>query len=61
VKNTSSDEGDKPERVYKYNDWAMTSDSEDSEELSPRRRALMTSDHPGCLERLFAGPCMCMI
>jgi hypothetical protein len=36
VKNTSTDEGDKPERVYKYNDRARTSDSEDSLELSPR-------------------------
>jgi hypothetical protein len=30
--NTSTDEGNKPERVYKYNNQASLSDSEDSNE-----------------------------
>jgi hypothetical protein len=36
VKNTSTDEGNKPEKVYKYNDRDGLSDSHDSQESSPR-------------------------
>jgi hypothetical protein len=36
VKNTSTDEGDKPEKVYKYNDRDRFSDPDDSQESSPR-------------------------
>jgi hypothetical protein len=36
VKNTSTDEGNKPEKVYKYDDRDGLSDSDDSQELSPR-------------------------
>jgi hypothetical protein len=35
VKNTSTDEGKKPEKVYKYNNWDGFSDSDDSQESSP--------------------------
>jgi hypothetical protein len=35
MKNTSTDDGDKPEKVYKYNDRDGLSDSEDSQESSP--------------------------
>jgi hypothetical protein len=35
VKNTSTDEGNKPEKVYKYGDCDGLSDSDDSQELSP--------------------------
>jgi hypothetical protein len=35
MKNTSTDEGNKPENVYKYGDRDGLSDSDDSQELSP--------------------------
>jgi hypothetical protein len=35
MKNTSTDEGNKPEKVYKYDDWDWLSDSDDSQESSP--------------------------
>jgi hypothetical protein len=35
VKNTSTDEGNKPEMVYKYDDWDGLSDLDDSQESSP--------------------------
>jgi hypothetical protein len=35
VKNTSTDDGDKPEKVYKYNDQDRLSDSDYSQESSP--------------------------
>ena len=36
VKNTSTDDGDKPEKVYKYDDREGLSDSDDSQESSSR-------------------------
>jgi hypothetical protein len=36
VKNTSTDEGNKPEKVYKYKNQDGLSDSDDSQESSPR-------------------------
>ena len=36
VKNTSSDDGNKPEKVYKCDDRDGSSDSDDSQESSPR-------------------------
>jgi hypothetical protein len=36
VKNTSTDEGNKPEKVYKYDDRDGLGDSDDSQESSPR-------------------------
>jgi hypothetical protein len=36
MKHTSTDDGDKPEKVYKYNDQDRLSDSDDSQESSPR-------------------------
>jgi hypothetical protein len=36
VKNTSTDESNKPEKVYKYDDWDRFSDSDDSQESSTR-------------------------
>jgi hypothetical protein len=35
VKNTSTDDGDKPEKVYKYDDRDRLSDSDSSQESSP--------------------------
>jgi hypothetical protein len=35
VKNTSTDEGNKPEKVYKYDDRDGLSDSDNSQESSP--------------------------
>jgi hypothetical protein len=35
VKNTSTDDGDKPEKVYKYDDQDGLSDLDNSEESSP--------------------------
>jgi hypothetical protein len=35
VKNTSTDDGDKPERFYKYDDRDRLSDSDGSQESSP--------------------------
>jgi hypothetical protein len=57
VKNTSTDEGDKTEKVYKYDDWDGFSDS------------IMTLSsacywcHPtsGCSWHLYANPHMCMM
>jgi len=50
VKNTSTDDGDKPEKVYKYNDRVELSDSEDSQESSPRpTRAADITPPPGAL------------
>jgi hypothetical protein len=51
VKNTSTDEGNKPETVYKYDDWDGLGDSDDSQESSPR--PLCISDiipPPGALD-----------
>jgi hypothetical protein len=36
VKNTSTDDGVKPEKVYKYDDWDGLSVSDGSQESSPR-------------------------
>jgi hypothetical protein len=36
VKNTSTDEGNKPEKVYKYDDRDGLGDLADSQESSPR-------------------------
>jgi hypothetical protein len=36
VKNTNTDEGNKPEKVYKYDNQDGFSDSYDSQESSPR-------------------------
>jgi hypothetical protein len=36
VKITSTDEGNKPEMVYKYDNWDGLSDLDDSQESSPR-------------------------
>jgi hypothetical protein len=35
VKNTSTDEGNKPEKVYTYDDWDGLGDSDDSQESPP--------------------------
>jgi hypothetical protein len=35
MKNTSTDDGDKPEKVYKYDDRDGLSDLDDSQESSP--------------------------
>jgi hypothetical protein len=35
VKNTNTGEGNKPEKVYKYNDWDRFSDLDDCQESSP--------------------------
>jgi hypothetical protein len=54
-KNTSTDEGDKPEKVYKYDDQDGFSDSDDSQESSPR---------PGCVTDVTTPPCaldVCML
>jgi hypothetical protein len=36
VKNTSTDDGNKPEKVYKYDDQDRLSDLDHSQESSPR-------------------------
>jgi hypothetical protein len=35
VKNTSTDDSNKPEKLYKYNDWDGLCDMDDSQESSP--------------------------
>jgi hypothetical protein len=47
VKNTSTDEGNKPEKVYKYDDWDGFSDLEDYQESSP---------HPACISDVIPPP-----
>jgi hypothetical protein len=59
VKNTCTDEGDKPEKVYEYEDWDGFSDSDDSQESSPRHSGTCDRNHPAW--RLYANPRMCMI
>jgi hypothetical protein len=46
VKNTSTDDGDKPEKVYKYDNWDGLSDSDDSQESSPRPACVSNVRHP---------------
>jgi hypothetical protein len=62
MKNTSTDEGNKPEKVYKYDDWDGLSDSDDSQELSPSPASARFQCHPTsrCPWRLPAKPSMCM-
>jgi hypothetical protein len=51
VKNTSTDEGNKPEKVYKYDDRDGLSDSDDSQESSPRpARVSDVIPPPGALD-----------
>jgi hypothetical protein len=51
VKNTSIDEGNKPEKVYKYDDWDGLGDSDDSQESSPRpARVSDVIPPPGALD-----------
>jgi hypothetical protein len=51
VKNTSTDEGNKPEKVYKYDDWDRFSDSDDSQESSPCPvRVTDVTPPPGALD-----------
>jgi hypothetical protein len=51
VKNTSTDDSDKPEKVYKYNDQDGLGDSDDSQESSPRPvRVLDVTPPPGVLD-----------
>ncbi len=51
VKNTSTDDGDKPEKVYKYDDRDGLSDSDDSQESSPRpARVSDVTPPPGALD-----------
>jgi hypothetical protein len=52
VKNTSTDDGDKPEKVYKYDDRDGLSDSDDSQESSPCRPARVSNvtPPPGALD-----------
>jgi hypothetical protein len=45
VKNTSTDGGDKPEKVYKYDDREGLSDLDDSQESSPRPAFPMSPHH----------------
>jgi hypothetical protein len=61
MKNTSTDEGNKPEKVYKYRDGL--GDSDDSQELSPRPACISDIIPPTsrCSWRLHADPSMCMI
>jgi hypothetical protein len=51
VKNTSTDEGDKPEKVYKYDDRDRFSDSDDSQESSPHPAGFTdVTPPPGALD-----------
>jgi hypothetical protein len=51
VKNTSTDDGDKPEKVYKYDDWVGLGDSDDSQESSPRPAGVSdVTPPPGALD-----------
>jgi hypothetical protein len=64
VKNTSTDEGNKPEKVYKkYENRDGLSDSDDSQETSPRpARVSDVIPPPGALDVcMLILPSMCMI
>ncbi len=51
MKNTSTDDGDKPEKVYKYDDRDGLGDSDDSQESSPcPARVLDVTPPPGVLD-----------
>ncbi len=51
VKNTSTDDGNKPEKVYKYDNWDGLSDSDDSQESSPHPvRISNVTPFPGALD-----------
>jgi hypothetical protein len=50
VKNTITDEGNKPEKVYKYNDRDRLSDWDDSQESSP---------HPACISDIIPATSRC--
>jgi hypothetical protein len=51
VKNTSTDDGNKPEKVYKYDNQDELSDSDDSQESSPRPvRIFDVTPPPGALD-----------
>jgi hypothetical protein len=51
VKNTSTDDSIKPEKVYKYNDRDGLSDSDGSQESSPRpARVYDVTPPPGALD-----------
>jgi hypothetical protein len=51
MKNTSTDDGNKPEKVYKYNNRDRLSDSHDSQESSPRpARVSDVTPPPGVLD-----------
>jgi hypothetical protein len=45
VKNTSTDEGNKPEKVYKYDDRDGLRDSDNSQESSPHLAHVPKSSH----------------
>jgi hypothetical protein len=51
MKNTSTDDGNKPEKVYKYDDWDGLSVSDGSQESSPRPvRVSNVTPPPGALD-----------
>jgi hypothetical protein len=51
VKNTSTDDSDKPEKVYKYDNQDELSDSDDSQESSPRPACIFdVTSPPGALD-----------
>jgi hypothetical protein len=51
VKNTSTDDGDKPEKVYKFDDWDGFSDLDDSQESLPHlARVSDVTPPPGALD-----------
>jgi hypothetical protein len=51
VKNTSTDDGDKQEKVYKYDDRDGLSDSDDSQESSPHLACIYNvTPPPGVLD-----------
>jgi hypothetical protein len=59
MKNTSTDEGNKPEKVYKYDDWDRFSDSDNSQESSPCPVCITNvTPPPGALHVLYADPHM---
>jgi hypothetical protein len=51
VKNTSTDDGDKPEKVYTYDDWNGLSVLDGSQESSPRPACISdVTPPPGALD-----------